>query len=120
MRIPKKNSRKITINDKQYLWRVSGYHRYRKQTPPVLNLIIQEIADKPGNAIKLSLKSKFWTEECNDEDNVGCFHKNSLMPKDVGAIISHCLSNGWNPSQNENKCIQISMNNYDIGNWVVE
>ena len=98
MGMPRKGSRKLEVNGEQFLWRVSGYSRYRKETPVVLTLTCQRDEERPGRVLQATLRSLVVGEMDPDAVELGS-HKATLHPSEVKQVIAHAMSKGWDPSE---------------------
>lgn len=72
--LPKKGSRKITVEGRQYLWRASAWDEYTSH-------VVLCPEDSPGRPATLSVHVR----------------KDVVLPVNVEAIIMAALEDGWNP-----------------------
>ena len=95
-RIPKKKSRRITVDGVVYRWLVKdASSRFDHMSDQFARVIVQ-IEDKhPGTPLVAVLASKRWTRD--NEDDVEHHHKAAIMPKDIRELILYGLKLAWNP-----------------------
>ena len=87
--MPRKGSRKISIDGKNYLWSLRTSNRYIRwdEEQPAMNagtLTVQEDVEKPGRVAQTSL---LWRRTT------------SVTPEVIRAVIRRFIVNGWNPSE---------------------
>ena len=111
-RIPKKKSRPITVNDREYRWLLKGTNRYRGRSPGVLNISIQETLDKPGQTLTCTAISDMIEEA--EEECGSC--TTQIFVSDVREIILRGLEDGWTPREGNGSFVlkNLRLKEYEI------
>jgi hypothetical protein len=101
-RIPRRKSRKITVDGRSYRWLLKGGRsRYRGNSAACLTLIVQEDLEKPGDPIVADFVSMRITADMDEE--YGPPHKAAFSPGDVAKAIRLALQAGWRPDVSTGK-----------------
>lgn len=82
MGIPKKGSRTIAVDGRNYRYLIKESHIAGHKDQKELSVTIQEEADKPGNVVQF---------------RVG--YGAGILPRDVEYNIREAQKRGWNPSK---------------------
>ncbi len=120
-RIPKKKSRRITVDGRLYRWLPQGGKgNIRGSSNPRIFLIAQAEAEKPGDALRVGLSSKLWDahpEWDGQEDNCHMDFRFPLTPGEVATLIRHAVSAGWDPTKGSGAFDLITP--VELPNWTV-
>jgi len=93
-RLPRKNSRTITIDGREFRWLLHGRNRYIGRAPAVVTISIQEELEHPGMTLQcmaVSVQNEEAEEECG-------YCNTSITPADIEKIIRAGLARGWDPT----------------------
>lgn len=90
MALPKKKSRLIVVDNKQFRWLVGSNDGY--------NVFVAEIENYKARKIEVYFDTdidSYWVEFPNVEH----LNLKILMPKDAESIIKQAINLGWNPEE---------------------
>lgn len=82
MGIPRKGSRSITVDGRQYRYLIKQTHIAEHKDQKELSVTVQEDVERPGRVLQWR-----WPYGC------------SVLPDDIKANIRFALERGWEPSE---------------------
>lgn len=82
MGIPRKHSRRITVDGKEYRYLIKETHVLEHKDQRELSITIQELAEKPGNIVQFRAD-----------------YGVSIHKPDIALNIKSALARGWEPSK---------------------
>ena len=107
MTFPKKKSRLIKVDGKNYRWMIGkGYPRWRGAEKPTLRIIVED--PSTSDLFEAHLVAKQWLI-IEEVDGSGEYVvKAKLGPGDVKKLIRKAVKNGWGGSQYVKYPLQLS------------
>lgn len=93
MGMPRKGSRKITVDGRRFLWRLGGTRRLIDEAPGAVTLTFQEDTENPGRVAQVSAVVK--VPKTEDWEAL----KASIKPRDASLALGACLTHGWDPRE---------------------
>ena len=92
MSVPRKGSRKIVVNDVEYLWLIRSKPTYSQECQESLMCAAVELNQKESNVLSITFPFQ-------RPDSLMSSEKRSVTPGMIKSCILGALSQGWKPNE---------------------
>lgn len=91
---PKKNTRPIVIDGRNFRYKIEGRNRYIGRAPGAVTISVYEDSDRPGTILRCVAVSS----QCDEAEEECGYCNTSITPIDIEKIIRTGLARGWDPT----------------------